>query len=114
MIEQPYVPTTEQVRVDYIQASEGDRVNPEESGPQFDRWLSERDERVRAEFIASARTALPVLAKIVRTVIDSCEETISEVNSAYSPDDRDFGKHFHAETILDHIGYELVMHERSA
>lgn len=35
-----YTPDTEQVRLDYVQSCEGDRVSPEESGPQFDRWLA--------------------------------------------------------------------------
>ena len=40
MTDQQYTPDTDQVRMDYIQASEGDRVDPEEAGPQFDRWLA--------------------------------------------------------------------------
>jgi hypothetical protein len=43
-----HTPTTEQVRMDYIQASEGDRVSAAESGPEFDRWLAERDARIEA------------------------------------------------------------------
>lgn len=33
-----HTPDTEQVRLDYIQSCEGDRVSAAESGPQFDRW----------------------------------------------------------------------------
>lgn len=66
-----FTPTTEQVRMDYIQASEGDRVCPEEAGPQFDRWLAAHDAQVRQEAkVQALRDAAQVLREDVDIVFN--------------------------------------------
>ena len=56
-----------------------------------------------ADFIAHARESLPQLAKALRAVIESCEETIRSVDKNLLPDERDHANRDHADMVLDHI-----------